>query len=576
MNSYTLVIKNGTILDGTRRPRYVADIGIRNGRIAKIGTIGDVPGARVIDARGLMVAPGHIDLHTHYDAQVHWDPYCSNSGENGVTTVVTGNCGFGFAPCRKEDRERYMLMMENTEQVPYQQMKATLPWTWESFPEWLEHLRGLPKGVNHLMFLPVNPLMAYVMGIEAAKARPATADEMKKMKALVHEAMDAGAAGIAFSFLGTHNSHTDYDSTPMPTDVMSAQDAAALASVLGERDEGFIQVLSQLGGYENHEIVEAVARAARRPVIENIFAAVEGMPDFHRGQLAWLDRAVEQGLNVWGQGFMQRAWSEFNMFEVNINDHVPEWRELSSLRTVDEKIAKMSDPDFRARIKAGYNPLALSAGSGPLELITVISVAGIEALQPCKGKLLSQIAAERNQHAVEAMLDIAIQTRCAAEFRTCAPVAGDIETATELLVHPRILPGTSDGGAHSRFYIGGHWPTELLIRYVRDEKRVPLEEMHYRLAALPAEVAGLRDRGTIAEGQAADLIVYDLDGLWMKGLEYEYRYDMPNKDWRRYLPTGGYRYTLINGQVTLEDGRPTGALSGDLLRVTQPRARLAA
>jgi len=576
MSSYAVVIKNGTIVDGTRKARYVADIGIRNGRIAKIGKIGDVPGARIIDAHGLVVAPGHVDLHTHYDAQVHWDPYCSNSGENGVTTVVTGNCGFGFAPCRKEDRDRYMRMMENTEQVPYEQMKATLPWTWETFPEWLAHLRRLPKGVNHLMFLPINPLMIYVMGIDAAKSRPATPEEMSRMKALVHEAMDAGAAGIAFSFLGTQNSHTDYDNTPMPTDTMSAEDAAAIASVLAERGEGFIQVLSILGGYENHDIAETVARAARRPVIQNIFAAVEGMPDFHRPQLRWLDRVVDQGMDMWGQAFLQRAWSEFNMFELNINDHVPEWRELSSLRTVEAKIAKMSDPDFVQRMKANYSPMALSAGSGPLELITVLSVAGIEALEPLKGKLLSQIAVERGQHAVEVMLDIAVQTRCAAEFRTSAPVSGDIETATELLLHPRILPGTSDGGAHSRFYIGGHWPTELLIRFVRDEKRVTLEEMHYRLAALPAQVAGMADRGTIAEGQAADLLVYDLDGLWMKGMEYEYRYDMPNKDWRRYLPTGGYRYTLVNGQVTLEDGRPTGSLSGDLLRVTQPRKQLAA
>lgn len=572
MAAYDIVIKNGTIMDGTRFPRYRADIGVKDGKIAKIGHIDAKAGRRLIDATGKIVAPGHVDLHTHYDAQIHWDPYCTNSGNNGVTTIVAGNCGFGFAPCRPADRDRYMLMMENTEQIPFAQMKATLPWTWESFPQWLDHLRGLKKGVNMMMFMPLNPLMCYVMGVDAAKSRPATKAELAEMKCLIHEAMDAGACGIGVSHLGNHNSHTDYDGTAMPTDTMAIEDAVELASVLAERDEGFLQMLSQLGIVSDTDFAERVARAAKRPVIQNIFVTIEAMPDYHKPQVAWLDRVNAEGLQIWGQSFSQPGWSEFNMIELNINDHIPEWREMSTIKDHDAKIAKFKDEIFRARMRAAYNPELLMFGSGPLEVIKVSSLGKAKGLDRYIDKMLGEIAAAEGKHVVDVLLDIAIASDGWADFRTPPPVATNRKLAAELLSHPRILAGTSDGGAHSRFFSGGHWPTELIIRFTRDEPLMTLEDIHYRLSYQPARVMGLADRGALLEGLSADIIVYDYDKLAVIGDRYEIRWDMPNKDWRRYMPTTGYEAILVNGVVTWNGDANTGAVPGAFLTVTKSRA----
>lgn len=571
MTQYDIVIKNGTIVDGTRFPRYRADIAVKDGRIARIGRIEASAGREVIDAEGKIVAPGHVDLHTHYDAQIHWDPYCTNSGDNGVTTVVAGNCGFGFAPCRPADRDRYMLMMENTEQVPYEQMKASLPWTWETFPQWLDHVRTLKKGVNMMMFMPINPLMCYVMGVEAAKSRPATPAEMAEMKRQIHEAMDAGACGIGISHLGNHNSHTDYDGTAMPTDTMATEDAAQLASVLADRDEGFVQMLSQLGPFADPDFAERVARAAKRPVIQNIFVTIDSMPEAHKPQVAWLDRVNAEGLQIWGQSFSQPGWSEFNMIELNINDHIPEWREMSMIKDHDTKIAKFKDESFRARLRATYNPEILMFGSGPLEVIVLSTAGKAKEYEPFVDKTLGEVAAAQGKHVIDVLLDIAIASDGWADFRTPPPVATNRKLAADLLSHPHVLAGTSDGGAHSRFFSGGHWPTELLIRLTRDEPHFTLEDMHYRLSYQPARVMNLMDRGAILEGLAADIIVYDYAKLALGGDRYEIRWDMPNKDWRRYMPTTGYEAILVNGAVTWRGGKSTGAVPGEFLTVTKPR-----
>lgn len=571
---FDLVIRGGTIVDGTRFPRYVADIGVKDGRIGRIGRIPAGEARREIDAAGKIVAPGHIDLHTHYDAQIHWDPYCTNSGDNGVTTVVAGNCGFGFAPCRPDDRERYMLMMENTEQVPYLQMKMALPWTWESFPEWLDHLRALKKGVNMMMFMPLNPLMIYVMGIEAAKTRAARPDEIAQMKKLIHEAMDAGACGIAFSHLGTHNSHTDYDGSPMPTDTMSKDDAVALASVLAERSEGLIQTLSQLGLVNDPDLVERIAQASGRPVIQNVFVTHDVMTEFHLPQVAWLTAVNERGATVFGQTFAQRGWSEFNLIDLNINDHIAEWRALSMIKSLDEKLERLRDPEMRRAMREAYDPFILSFGSGPLEVIVVSNVDGVAAAAGYVDRTIGEIAAEEGKHVLDTMFDIAIMTGGKADFRTPSPVGTDPHRTAALLAHPHILAGTSDGGAHSKFFSGGHWPTELLIWLVREAKTFTLEDMHYRLSYQPARVLGLTDRGEIAAGKAADLIIYDLENLRMGDARYEIRHDLPGGDWRRYMPTQGYDFILVNGAITWEAGACTGATSGDFLTVTTPQARI--
>ncbi|MEQ9590773.1 MAG: amidohydrolase family protein [Parvibaculaceae bacterium] len=564
---FDTIIKNGTIIDGTRFPRFVSDIGIVDGKIAYIGKLASENATEVIDADGLVVAPGFIDLHTHYDAQIFWDPYCSNSGENGVTTVVTGNCGFGFAPCRPADRDRYMLMMENTEQVPTKQLKLALPWTWETFPEWLDVLRSVPKGINLLMFLPINPLMIYVMGVDAAKSRRPTASELADMKKLIHEAMDAGACGIGLSHLGESNSHTDFDGTPMPTDTMHVDDAAELASVLKERDEGFIQCLPQLGFTRDFEFGERLAEASSRPVVVNVIGPTTLAPEMHLPQMEWLEEMRGKGLQIFGQGFLHRAWSEFNLFEPNINDHIPIWRDLSCTDTVEERLLKIARPDYRQKMIDAYDPVVMAIGSGPLEVIRPARLNDHPKAEMYESMTLGDIAEAEGKHVVEVMLDIWLETKGEADMRTPAPSGNDPQLMGTALNHPLVLAGTSDGGAHSKFYCGGHWPTEHIAWLQRESKITTLEDLHAKMSMEPARVAGMTDRGTLEVGKKADIVVYNYDALELSPAPYSLRHDLPGGDWRRYRETSGYRYILVNGVLTHRDGTPTGKHPGGFISV---------
>ena len=223
MTDYDIIIKGGTIVDGTRTPRYVSDIAIKDGKIAQIGGLRGKTAERTLDAAGRIVAPGFVDLHTHYDAQIFWDPYCTLSGWHGVTSVALGNCGFGFAPSRVEDRDRAMLGMTRNEAIPYDAMKAGMPWDWVTFPEFIDSLTRTPKGVNCLTYVPLTPLYAWVMGWEEAKKRRPTEAELEEMCRLIHEAMDAGACGWSAQVLGPKSIQRDYDGTPMVTDLLSGR-----------------------------------------------------------------------------------------------------------------------------------------------------------------------------------------------------------------------------------------------------------------------------------------------------------------------------------------------------------------
>ncbi len=378
---YDLVIKNGTVVDGTRLPRFRADVGIKDGRITKIGRIESGDAKRELDAKGCIVAPGFVDLHTHYDAQIHWDPYCTISGWHGVTSLVLGNCGFGFAPVKPADRERCLLMMTRTEQIPYESMKEGMKWRWETFPEWLDNLQKLPKGVNVVSYVPVSPLMVYVMGLEAAKSRPATAAERKEMQRLLNEAMDAGACGFSIQRLGEHSVQADVDGTPMPTDLMADEDVLALAEVLRDRDEGFIQITQAQGGDpvhesadvrgDDHKFIERLAEVAQRPILHNIVVALDDTPDFHEKELAWVRDCNERGLRIFGQGVNVRTWFNFTLEHWNLYDSSPAWNQATQ-GTVEEKLSKLSDPDTRRRMRDEYAMLeSIGHGSIP-ENLTIV------------------------------------------------------------------------------------------------------------------------------------------------------------------------------------------------------------
>ena len=352
MTQYDLHIKNGTIVDGTRVPRFKADLWIKDGHIAQIGGRAQGSAAREIDAEGLIVAPGFVDLHTHYDAQIQWDPYCTISGWHGVTSVVLGNCGFGFAPVPPDGRDRAMLTMSRTEAIPFDSMKAGMLWDWVTFPEWLASLERMPKGVNCLTYMPIAPLMIWVMGLEAAKTRPATRQEQAEMKALLHEAMDAGACGFSLQRLGEHSVQADYDGTPMVTDTMCDEDVLALAEVLAERDEGFIQITQFTGDLDKDlAFQEKLAAVSGRPILHNVVAVVPRKPEVHRERLQWLEDANARGLRIFGQSFTMRTGFAFTLEHWNLYDSSPAWNRATT-GTFEEKMAKMQDPEIRAAIRA--------------------------------------------------------------------------------------------------------------------------------------------------------------------------------------------------------------------------------
>jgi len=571
MAEFDLIVSGGTIVDGTRIPRYVGDIGIRAGKIATISNHIDPSRAdRVIDATGRIVAPGVIDPHTHYDAQIFWDPYCADSSWHGNTTFVVGNCGFGFMPCKPEDRQRYMLMMENTEQVPMAAMQQALPWTWESFPEWMETLRGVAKGVNMAAYMPLNSLMIYVMGTEAAKSRGATDTERLEMRRLLHEAMDAGAVGFGFSFLLDQNSHKDIDGSPMPTDSMHIEDAYYLAEVLRERGEGVIQCLCELppGKVSNRYAVEELARVSGRPVLLNIITPLDAMPDYHVSLLKWLDEMEAKGLNIFGQAFVNRSWNQLRATEFDVwQSTSPSFLEFTLARTAEKMSALAADPQFVARAVDEYEPMMWMGAGGPLETFKLVDAQGARIFTKYNGKLLGEIAEAEGKHVVEVFFAIIAASAAVADFRTTVATSVNPDMSAEILLHKRVVSGTSDGGAHVKFHCGGQYATDNIMWLVREEKRISLEEIHYGLSYLPARIYNFAKRGALLEGYAADLYIYDFDTIGYDRDQYETAYCLPDGDWRRACPAQGIEWVIVNGEPIIHNGEVTGATPGTMLGV---------
>ena len=571
MADFDMQIKGGTVVDGTRAPRFRADVWIKDGKVIQIG--GRAPGfaKKVIDADGLIVAPGFVDLHTHYDAQIRWDPYCTISGWHGVTSIVLGNCGFGFAPCKPDFRERSMLTMTRTEAIPYVSMEAGMHWDWETIPEYLDSLDRAPKGVNCIQYMPTASLMTYVMGLDAAKTRPATEQERAEMRHLLAEGMDAGLCGFSIQRLGRHSGQADYDGSPMVTDTMVDEDILNLACVLRERDEGFIQITQATGHIkEDLAFLEKLATVAQRPVLHNAIAASKRDPDPHRKSLAWLERMRAQGLPIFGQGATVRSGFAFTLEHWNLYDVSAAWRDMLT-GTKEERATKMRNPEMRAAAKSEKAMYALDRNAagigGRLPRLIVQSVANKPELEKYVGKSLSQIAQEESKHPVDVMIDLSLATDLKAEFLQPEPEF-NAEFNAEIITNSLYtFPGVSDGGAHTKFFTGGAFTTDFLRWLVRDEQKISLEEAHYRLSALPAHAAGFRDRGVLREGAWADVVVYDIHGL---GIEPDWigeiTHDLPGGEWRRVQRAKGYRAIIVNGVETFSEDKCTGATPGKLLR----------
>jgi N-acyl-D-amino-acid deacylase len=525
MAEFDTVIKDGMVIDGTRLPRFRGDIGIKDGKIARIGRLRSHEGAKVIDAGGLIVAPGFVDLHTHYDAQLFWDPYCSISSWHGVTSIVIGNCGFGFAPVQPELRERSMLSMTRNEAIPFASMKAGMPWDWVTYPEFLDSVDRHPKAINILPFIPLSPLLIWVMGLDEAKTgRRFTGQEEQEVRRVVNEAMDKGACGWSLQRLGNVSIQPDYDGTPMATDVMDDENILFIGRLLAERNEGFIQItyapdFQGDGNLEEglrklqkrlEQFHEKLAEVSDRPLLFNAVAVNDKFPERHRRLLRWLERCRERGLKIYGQSATVEAGFAFTFADWNLWEDVPAWKE-ATLGNFEARLQKLGDPERRPALR-DCSPVLTNDWKD----VFVVSVKNPEFKQ-YENMNIAEAGKLMGKHPVDAMLDIAVADGLSTEFYS-APVNTDIEGFRELAGSELTIPGVSDGGAHTKFFMGGVYPTEYLMK-VRDHNVMSLEAAHWRLSTQPALCAGFKNRGTLREGTPADIVIYDLNKLAVKPMD---------------------------------------------------------
>ena len=572
MADYDLLIKNGTIVDGLRMPAFKGDIGVRSGRIVAIGNVQGTA-TREIDATGLIVAPGFMDIHTHYDAALSgWDPYATLSGWHGVTTVAIGNCGFGFAPVRPADRERAMLRMERTETIPLSMMQASMRWDWVTFPEFLDSLDRHGLGVNAASLVPYSPLRAWVMGNEAARDPnyKATTDHIAQMKHILREALNAGG----FGFSGTFSmANRDYDGGYLPTQVASREEFLEMATVLRDYNRGSIEwtMGRALQGLKLDFLLE-LAKTSGRPVNWNAIAYDPTNPTQWRRQLDWNEKAYREAV-VLPVDICLPIEFELTFETMGLFDQLPAWNE-ATIGTLEERKAKLADPARRPKLRADMERARITGRrqddgeAGQISMFrwneTFIDKVCLEKNKVLQGKTVAELAQEQNKHPVDAMLDLAVEEDLKTEFSMPSFANSDEEALATIIKHPLCLIGASDGGAHTKFLTTGRYPTHFLAHWVRDKQLMSLEEAHWRLSTMLGWAIGIRDRGWLREGMPADIVIYDLQKL--RVLPMETVYDLPDNDWRRVQKADGYHFTIVNGVITFEGQRCTGTLPGKMLR----------
>jgi len=604
MPEFDKIIRNGTIIDGTGgMPAYRGDIAIKNGKIAMIS--GRILGSakEELDATGCIVAPGAIDLHNHYDLQLNWDPYATMSGWHGVTSVAIGQCGFGFAPCKPEDREAAMRLLTRIEAIPLQTMELGLSWDWETFPQWMDALAKKPLGVNVGALVPFNPLRLYVMGLNDSRERVnATEKETKQMQAIVRESMEAGAFG--WSSMKTLLNRPD-DGRFIPSQVASNEEYLALAETMAEFGIGsigwtrgqaerplppgepdlmggagieanaatglqFDPVEGDVRGEGRDNFLIQMAKASGRPLNYGGVSYSEANPERYKEQLAYLERAHKEGANLFAQASGVQVSPVFELAEYNGFDALPNWID-PFIGTPEERIAKLNTPGVRDKMKQDVGGEWTGIG-GTADVaanwtkMRVVEVRKDSNLQ-YEGMNIAELAEATGKHPMDAMLDLAIDEDLRTEFSTDPTTGTDPEAMKEILNHPYTHPCISDGGAHVRYLTVGIWPVNFLTMWARDHEAMSLEKAHYKMSGLPAFIAGFTDRGVLKEGFAADIIVYDLDKL---GLQYDspiYDDDFPGGERRLIQKAKGIRYILVNGGVTFTEGTVcTDATPGKLLR----------
>ena len=563
-----LLIQNGTIVDGSGAARYRGDVGVRDGRIVEVGRVGSVA-ERTIDADGLIVAPGFVDGHTHMDAQVAWDPIGSCSCWHGVTTVIMGNCGFALAPCRPEEREWFARCLTAVEDIPTEAMLTGIDWTWETFPEYLANVDRLPKAINYGAYIGHSALRMYVMG-KRALSEVATEDDLARMAAAVREAMRAGAMGFSSSRSTTH---VTPDDTPVASRIAEWSEVDRLVGAMAEVGAGIFQIGPDISGGAAQRAflarLKRVALESGRPVMFGTIASRQGDdPNPWTYQLEYLDECAAAGARVWGQTTTRSINAIFSLKSYLPFDVLPAWRELRRLPLAEQK-ARLADPATRralvaeeARMKPRDNVFqgggAATTDPRRPDYGNLYAMKDVEWNDPT----VAELAAARGQHPVEVMIDLALANDNQVFVQPLVNERPD--HVLGMLRHPRTLATFSDSGAHVCQEMGSSLQTHMLSYWVRAKQAFTLEEAVRKLSHDNAAAWGLADRGLLEAGYRADLVLFDAERVRPAMPTVEA--DLPGGARRLVQKAEGIAATIVNGVVTLENGRSTGRLPGVLLR----------
>ncbi len=552
MPEFDLVIRGGTVVDGTGLPRLRADVGIKDGRVAMISGRINAGGARELDASGCIVAPGAVDLHTHYDAQLNWDPYASLSGWFGVTSLTVGQCGFGFAPTRPEDQDLNMRMMNRIEAIPLESMRLGMRWDWETFPEYMDSLDRQGLGVNVGALVPFSPLRGYVLGMIPARERTSVTEaELNQMKQILYDSMKAGAFGLSAD---KNLEDRPEDGSWLPSHVASPEEFYALSQVLRQFGVGHLGWTIGISDDRpaQRDMLAEMVRMSGRP-LHVVLGDEEGYD--------WLEQVRQEGLPVFAQQGSVPTIAEFKLSEYNLFDYMPNWVQ-PLVGSKEERIAKLSEDGIRDGMKRDV--LDRPHARTDWAQVQVVEVA-LERNLKYEGLSIADIAEAEGKHPLDAFLDIALDEDLETEFAHPAGGQGD-DARAERLVNPYVHISVSDGGAHTRFLVNSVWPVYFLGHWIRDNELMTLEQAHQKMSALPAAFSDMKGRGTLRVGDWADVMIYNMEELGLLYDKPRFETDFPGGEKRLVQKPTGIRYILVNGTVTFVENECTGELPGKLLR----------
>ena len=562
--SLDLLIKNGTVVDGSGLPRFRADVGVESGRIVEIGRV-RAPADRTFDADGLIVAPGFIDGHTHMDAQVNWDPLGSCSCWHGVTSVVMGNCGFALAPCKPEDREWFARCLTAVEDIPTEAMMSGIEWTWESFPEYLATVERLPKALNYGMNIGHSALRMYVMGRRGLEER-ANEDDLRAMAHAVEEAVHAGAMGFSTSRATTH---VTPDGSPVASRIADWEEIDRLVGALAALDAGIFQIGPDIsGGEAQRAFLERLRRVALengRPIMFGVLATRQGVdPNPWNYQTRYMDDVVAAGGRMFGQATTRSINAVFSLKSYLPFDVLPGWQALRKL-PLDEQKCRLADPEMRRRLVAEEAQMkprdSVLQGGGAAttdprkpNYANLYPMLGVDWDDPS----IADLARQSGKHPVEILIDLCLEDDNRVFVQ---PIVNESPAdVLGILKHPRTLATFSDSGAHVCQEMGSSLQTHLLSYWVRNKQQFTLEEAIRMLTFDNASAWELPDRGLVRTGYAADLVVFDEQRI--KPCLPTVEQDLPGGARRLVQKADGIAATIVNGTVAVENGEATGDFAG--------------